>query len=487
MPEVEAKKCAPGASPPPKKRCARPDDEMHGAAAAVSVADLAGFAARPEAAAGGAATWFFAADSASLRRDFVATFGADKVLLAPWAPDPSPRTSTAAAPAAAAAATASCPTTATRTACAAPSAAPSPSGGSRLEETHVWRAGAAVSGARASAASASGAFGRRIAIHVRHGPETGPGLCAAAATAAGGTAVASQLPSELHISGIPVSIVLGACAGNAAPAALKEALKPGVAFATSTVLRSGIVAVGAKLSAAQVLALGWTTVPAAACSVGAGCLVIPALAARAGLAPRLGALLAAGTSICGVTAIGATAPAIGATQAEVAVAVANVVAFGSAGMLAYPHAAARLFPADDSSHVGLFLGLAVHDTAQVMGCAASYAEQYSDAAVVGAAAVAKLTRNVFLAGVVASGGKALGLLDADDWKRQADWVGAVLGTKVLLATGLAGVGLSVDFNAFKSAGVRPFAVGAAGATIVGGVGLSTALLLSHLNRPATAP
>ena len=73
-----------------------------------------------------------------------------------------------------------------------------------------------------------------------------PGLCAAAATAAGGAAVASQLPSELHISGIPVSIVLGACAGNAAPAALKEALKPGVAFATSTVLRSGIVAVGAK-------------------------------------------------------------------------------------------------------------------------------------------------------------------------------------------------------------------------------------------------
>ena len=91
MPEVEAKKCAPGASPPPKKRCARPDDEMHGAAAAVSVADLAGFVAcarAAEAAAGGAATWFLAADSASLRRDFLATFGADKVLLAPWAPDP---------------------------------------------------------------------------------------------------------------------------------------------------------------------------------------------------------------------------------------------------------------------------------------------------------------------------------------------------------------------------------------------------------------
>ena len=68
--------------------------------------------------------------------------------------------------------------------------------------------------------------------------------------------------------------------------------------------------------------------------------------------------------------------------------------------IAYPHVAARLFPPGDSQSIGLFFGLAVHDTAQVMGTAASYAEQFSDAAVVGAAAVAKLTRNVFLAGVV---------------------------------------------------------------------------------------
>lgn len=355
----------------------------------------------------------------------------------------------------------------------------------------------------------------------------GPGLAAAVGMAGGGALVASQLPKDLHISGIPVSIVLGSVAGTLAPAGVKEALKPGLSFATSTVLRSGIVCVGAKLSAAQVLSLGWATVPAAACSVGAGCLVIPALAARAGLAPRLGALLAAGTSICGVTAIGATAPAIGATQAEVAVAVANVVAYGSLGMLAYPHVAHRLFPAEDSSNKGLFIGLAVHDTAQVMGCAASYAEQYADAAVVGAAAVAKLTRNVFLAGVVplmavkhggtaggkslaaavptfvvgflgasalrsfgdwqvAGGGAALGLFDGKAWKETADFVGGPLGTKALLATGLAGVGLNVDLRTFASAGLRPFAVGAAGASIVGGVGLSVALLLSSWRPPQLA-
>ena len=45
------------------------------------------------------------------------------------------------------------------------------------------------------------------------------------------------------------------------------------------------------------------------------------------------------TSICGVTAITALAPAVGAEQRHVAMAVANVVAFGTVGMLSYPYLA----------------------------------------------------------------------------------------------------------------------------------------------------
>ena len=76
-----------------------------------------------------------------------------------------------------------------------------------------------------------------------------PGVAAAATTAGLAGVVASQLPAHLHISAIPVSIVLGAAAGNVAPAAVREAIKPGLKFATSTILRTGIVCVGAKLLA----------------------------------------------------------------------------------------------------------------------------------------------------------------------------------------------------------------------------------------------
>ena len=66
-----------------------------------------------------------------------------------------------------------------------------------------------------------------------------------------------------------------------------------------------------------------------------------------------------------MTAITAIAPAIAATQAETAVAVATVVAFGTSSMLAYPVLAHNYLPFEFSEQVGLFLGIAIHDTAQV--------------------------------------------------------------------------------------------------------------------------
>ncbi|KAJ1637044.1 hypothetical protein T492DRAFT_955845, partial [Pavlovales sp. CCMP2436] len=47
-----------------------------------------------------------------------------------------------------------------------------------------------------------------------------------------------------------------------------------------------------------------------------------------------------------------------------AIAIANVVAFGSLAMIIHPHVAHYLLPVEDSASIGLFLGLAVHDTAQ---------------------------------------------------------------------------------------------------------------------------
>ena len=119
------------------------------------------------------------------------------------------------------------------------------------------------------------------------------------------------------------------------------------------------------------------------------------LNARLGSPPNMGLLIAAGkspsscrqilayhrtgSSICGVTAITALAPAIRASPQveiplqscmidyfhfqETAFAIATVVTFGTISMFAYPYLAHHLFP--HSEQIGMFLGLSIHDTSQV--------------------------------------------------------------------------------------------------------------------------
>ena len=144
--------------------------------------------------------------------------------------------------------------------------------------------------------------------------------------------------------------------------------------------------------------LGVAGVPVVLAAIITGLVFVTWFNRRLGLPPRLGTLIAAGTSICGVTAIVSTAPAIDADEREVAYAVANVVAFGLFGMLAYPYLAHALLPG--SAAIGLFLGTAVHDTSQVVGAALTYRQIYADDVVLRVATVTKLTRNLFLAAVI---------------------------------------------------------------------------------------
>lgn len=360
-----------------------------------------------------------------------------------------------------------------------------------------------------------------------------PGVGAALAVMLAGFWLAERLGAALlaqqgiagssPVSGVPLAIVLGLLLRNLLP--LPAALAPGLKFSTTTILRLGIVLVGLRLSVFDVLRLGAAGLPVVLAAIATGLVFVTWFNRRLGLPPRLGTLVAAGTSICGVTAIVSTAPAIEADEREVAYAVANVVAFGLIGMLAYPLLAHALLGSSEA--IGLFLGTAVHDTSQVVGAALTYKQVYGDDVVLRVATVTKLTRNLFLAGVVpllawmharqarghspagaarawttyipafvvgflataavrsvgdatlASGGMAFGVLDAAAWSRAIAWAGDLVASRVLLGTAMAAVGLSTSFAVFRGVGLKPFAVGLAGATVVGLVGLVMAVIFGR--------
>lgn len=359
-----------------------------------------------------------------------------------------------------------------------------------------------------------------------------PGLVAAVAVMVvgfwladriGGAILAAQgLSGSSPVSGVPVAIVLGLLLRNTLP--LPASLTPGLKFATTTVLRLGIVLVGIRLSFFDVLKLGLAGLPVVIAAITTGLVFVTWFNRKLGLPPRLGTLVAAGTSICGVTAIVSTAPAIEADEREVAYAVANVVAFGLFGMLVYPHLAHAVLTGSET--IGLFLGTAVHDTSQVVGAALTYKQIYADDVVLRTATVTKLTRNIFLAAVIpiltwmhvrsthghrhamtlswtqfvpgfvlgflamavvrsvgdatlGSSGAAYGVLDASGWRWLTAWVGDFWASQLFLGTAMAAVGLNTSFKVFQGVGLKPFAVGLAGALVVGAVGMGMAVALGR--------
>jgi uncharacterized integral membrane protein (TIGR00698 family) len=337
---------------------------------------------------------------------------------------------------------------------------------------------------------------------------------------------AQGLTGSSPMSGVPVAIIIGLLIRNLLMSgAASAALTPGLKFATTTVLRLGIVLVGIRLSLFDVLKLGLAGLPVVLAAIATGLVFVTWFNRRLGLPPRLGTLVAAGTSICGVTAIVSTAPAIEADEREVAYAVANVVLFGLFGMLVYPYLAHALLSRSET--IGLFLGTAVHDTSQVVGAALTYKQLYADDVVLRAATVTKLTRNIFLAAVIplltwmhirsthrktagsrttswktfvpifvlgflamavvrtigdaslASTGRAFGLFDARAWGSLTGSVGDFWASRVFLGTAMAAVGLNTSVAVFRGVGLKPFAVGFAGALVVGSVGLTMALLFGR--------
>lgn len=359
-----------------------------------------------------------------------------------------------------------------------------------------------------------------------------PGIVAAVVVMLAGFTLADQighailsaqgLSGSSPVSGVPVAIVLGLLLRNTLT--LPASLTPGLKFATTTVLRLGIVLVGIRLSFFDVLRLGLAGLPVVMAAIATGLIFVTWFNRRLGLPPRLGTLIAAGTSICGVTAIVSTAPAIEADEREVAYAVANVVAFGLFGMLVYPYLAHALLTGSET--IGLFLGTAVHDTSQVVGAALTYKQIYADDVVLRTATVTKLTRNIFLAAVIpiltwmhvrsahghrhamqmswtqfvpgfvvgflgmavvrsvgdatlGSSGAAYGLLDAESWRWLTTWVGDFWASQLFLGSAMAAVGLNTSFKVFQGVGLKPFAVGLAGALAVGAVGMGMAVLLGR--------
>ena len=318
------------------------------------------------------------------------------------------------------------------------------------------------------------------------------------------------------VSPILVAILLGLLIRNTI--GIPAVYDAGLQLCIKRILRIGVALLGIRLSLGAVGSIGLLALPVVVTCIATALLLVGAVSRAVGLSRRLGTLVAVGTAICGNTAIAATAPLIRADEDETSYAIGCVTLFGLLALLTYPFLSHWLF-AGDPRLAGLFLGTAIHDTAQVAGAGLLYLQQFGAPEALDTATVTKLLRNLLMLLVIPLMGvvyarsspewttrskprflqmvplfvfgflalallRTLGDLGATPLAgllSEADWQGfiasASLASAWCLTVAMAAVGLGTNLQRLRVLGLKPLAVGLTAAVIVGAVSAALILLL----------
>ena len=265
--------------------------------------------------------------------------------------------------------------------------------------------------------------------------------------------------------------------------------KAGVTFSLRKVLRFAIILLGLQLTVTQVIEVGAGGIATIALTLIATFIFTVRFGRLLGVDRKLTELIAAGTSICGASAVIAANTVTQADDEDVAYAVACVTVFGSIAMFLYPLLPGLL---NLSPHAyGLWSGASIHEIAQVVAAAFQDGKEAGEFGT-----IAKLSRVMMLAPVVI----ALGFLAARRARHEGrstaqakppmPWF--VLGfialfcinsvitlspdtkatimvvTTFLLAMALAAMGLETDIGKLRGRGAKPLALGFASFVFIAG-------------------
>ena len=315
------------------------------------------------------------------------------------------------------------------------------------------------------------------------------------------------------ISTAMIAILIGIILGNSFK--MREDFLLGLDFTQKYILKLGIICLGIQLKPFEFLKFGTVAIPLIIVCIISVLVVIKLLIKKLKISTRMAYLISIGSTVCGTTAIMATAPIINAKKGEVAYAIANMTVFGVISMLIYPYFA-NIYFNGEPMYVGLFLGTAIHETSQVAAAGLIYDQQFNSPETLNIATVTKLIRNTFLIIMIPlfaylynrgkTKNKSYSLLNIFPYfvlgfigliilrnigdqlfltiETQEIWQGVVINikdtAKIFLSMAMAAIGLSTNLKDLKSMGYKPFVVGFIAMVTVGLVSIISMQLFTNL-------
>ena len=311
--------------------------------------------------------------------------------------------------------------------------------------------------------------------------------------------------SKSPISTAMIAILLGMFFGNVFK--VRDSFQKGLDFTRENILKLGIICLGIQLKPFEFLDFSKIAIPLIIICILSVLIVIKLLIKKLKIPTRMAYLISIGSTVCGTTAIIATAPVINASKNEVSYAIANITLFGILSMLIYPYFANYYFD-NESLFVGLFLGTSIHETSQVAAAGLIYEQQFNSPETLNIATVTKLIRNTFLIIMIPlfaflynrgqTKGKSYSILSIFPYfilgfvgmiilrnigdqifmsDNNSNWNEIIViikfFSKVFLTMAMAAIGLSTNLKDIRNMGYKPFVVGFIGMLTVGVVCILT--------------
>lgn len=304
------------------------------------------------------------------------------------------------------------------------------------------------------------------------------------------------LPVVSVLSPMINAIVIGILFANIT--SVPDSAAFGVTLVGKRMLRIAVALLGLKLTLSQVFDIGLLGMLGLAALVSGTYAATFLLGRVMGVDGPLTRLIAAGTSICGASAIAAASAVDRAEDDDVAYAVACVTLFGTILMIAYPLIGAFLELSPRA--YAFWTGASVHEVAQVVAAGFQFGTEAGEfSVVVKLARVLLLAPLVVIVGILLAGRKQgaasslsltqavppfvaafilLMLLNSTGLVPDAVRVSVGEVTSLILTAALAALGLGTRFASLRAKGVRPMLLAAFATVFIAINGLAVASMLN---------
>lgn len=219
-------------------------------------------------------------------------------------------------------------------------------------------------------------------------------LCAVIAALAEFLCTLSIGRFSLELVGVPViSILIGMIISLISPKFTQTPiLVGGIKFTSKKILQWAVIILGFSLNLNTIAVVGAKSLPAIICTVSASLIVAFIMMKILKVNLKTACLIGVGSSICGGSAIAATAPVIEAEDSDVARSVSVIFFFNILAALIFPVFGYSIGLGTEGFAV--FAGTAVNDTSSVTAAASTAESIYNTSGILSAAVTVKLTRTL---------------------------------------------------------------------------------------------